>query len=108
MNRKLRNVLILVAACLTLMWCIPSAGQVLKGSIAGTVTDPQGAVVSDAHVKATDTATGKEQTTTTDNAGLFRFNLLPVGTYKVEVTAARFKTFVQNNVLVVAGKDQDL
>src|SRR5262249_55452386 len=108
MNHKLHNVIILVAACLTLMWCIPSVGQVLKGSIAGTVTDPQGAVVSGAQVKATEIATGKEQTTTTDNAGLFRFSLLTVGTYKVEVSANRFKTTVQNNVTVVAGKDQDL
>ena len=44
MNRKLRDKLILVATCLAL--CIPSFGQVLKGSISGTVTDPQGAVVS--------------------------------------------------------------
>src|SRR5262249_26183320 len=108
MNRKLRNVLVLVAACLTLVWCIPSSGQVLKGSISGTVVDPQGAVVPGAQVKATETATGKVYTTATDNSGLFRFSLVPAGTYKVEVSASRFKTTVQGNVSVVAGKDEDL
>src|SRR3954465_2624825 len=100
MNRKLRDKLILVATCLAL--CIPSFGQVLKGSISGTVTDPQGAVVSGAQVKATNTATGAPLTTTTDGSGLSHFNLIPVGDYKVEVSAPNFKTAVQNNVLVTA------
>lgn len=105
MNRKLRDKLILVATCLAL--CIPSFGQVLKGSISGTVTDPQGAVVSGAQVKATNTATGAPQTTTTDGSGLFHFNLIPVGDYKVEVSAQGFKTAVQNQVLVTA-RDSNL
>jgi hypothetical protein len=100
MNRKLRDKLILVATCLAL--CIPSFGQVVKGSISGTVTDPQGAVVSGAQVKATNTATGAPLTTTTDGSGLFHFNLIPIGEYKVEVSATGFKTTVQNNVLVTA------
>jgi Carboxypeptidase regulatory-like domain len=108
MNRKLRDVLVLVAACLTLVWCIPSVGQVLKGSISGTVVDPQGAVVSGAQVKATDTATGGTLTTKSDNAGLFRFNLIATGNYKVEITAQGFKTEVQNGIQVTAGHDSDL
>src|SRR5512140_902879 len=101
MNRKLRDKLILVATCLALL-SATSFGQVLKGSISGTVTDPQGAVVSGAQVKATNTATGAPLTTTTDGSGLFHFNLIPVGDYKVEVSATGFKTAVQNNVLVTA------
>ena len=52
MNRKLRYALPFVAACLVLALCIPSVGQVLKGSISGSVVDPQGAVLSGAEVKA--------------------------------------------------------
>jgi hypothetical protein len=105
MNRKLRDKLILVATCLAL--CIPSFGQVVKGSISGTVTDPQGAVVSGAQVKATNTATGAPLTTTTDGSGLFHFNLIPIGEYKVEVSATGFKTSVQNNILVTS-RDSNL
>src|SRR5512146_2207025 len=79
MNRKLRDVLVLFAACLAFVWCVPSFGQVLKGSISGTVTDSTGAVVSGAQVKATETSTGVARTTTTDSSGLFRFNLIPPG-----------------------------
>src|SRR6185312_2778448 len=108
MNRKLRNIFLLAAACLALLWCIPSVGQVLKGSISGTVTDPQGAVVSGAQVKATNAETGTTLTTTSDSAGFFRFNLIPAGEYKVEVSAQGFKTAVQNNILVSAGRDSGL
>ncbi|HEV7676804.1 MAG TPA: carboxypeptidase regulatory-like domain-containing protein [Candidatus Angelobacter sp.] len=101
MNCKLRDKLILVATCLALL-SAASFGQVLKGSISGTVTDPQGAVVSGAQVKATNTSTGAPLTTTTDGSGLFHFNLIPVGDYKVEVSAPGFKTAVQNQILVTA------
>src|SRR5215472_2645289 len=108
MNRKLRDVLVLVAACLTLVWAIPSVGQVLKGSISGTVVDPQGAVVSGAQVKATHISTGQVQSTKSDSAGLFRFNLIQTGTYKIEITAQGFKTAVANDVLVSAGDNRDI
>jgi hypothetical protein len=105
MNRKLRDKLILVATCLTLLYCIPAFGQVIKGSISGTAVDPQGAVVPGAQVKATNTETGVVQTTTTDNSGLFHFNLIPVGNYKIEISAQGFKTAVQGGILVAAGRD---
>lgn len=108
MNRKLRDKLILIAACLTLLWCVPSFGQVLKGSISGTVVDPQGAVLQGAQVKATNTGTSAVLTTTSDNSGSFHFNLIPVGEYKVEVQAQNFKEAVQNGVLVAAGRDSGL
>src|SRR5689334_15174062 len=100
--------LALATVCLVLMWSLPSIGQVLKGSISGTVEDPQGAVISGAQVKATNTATGATLTTTSDSSGLFRFNLIPAGTYKIEISAQGFQQAVQNNILVAAGRDSGL
>jgi len=108
MNRKLRDKIILVATCLMLLWCIPSFGQVLKGSISGTAVDQNGAVVPGAQVKATNTGTSAVLTTTTDNSGSFRFNLIPAGEYKIEISAQHFKTAVQNGVAVSAGRDSGL
>src|SRR5437660_1510955 len=108
MKIKLRDIMALVAFTLALVWCIPSVGQVIKGSMSGTVTDPQGAVVSGAQVKAKSLETGAVFTTTSDSSGTFRLNLLPVGTYNVEITAQGFKTTAQNGVAVAAGSDRGL
>jgi hypothetical protein len=108
MTGKLLGKIILFASCLTLLWSVPSFGQVLKGSISGTAVDQQGAVVSGAQVKATNTETANVLTTTTDNSGTFHFNLIPAGNYKVEISAQNFKTSVQNNILVSAGRDSGL
>lgn len=108
MNIRLRDVMALVALTLVLVWCIPAVGQVLKGSISGTVVDPQGAVVSGATVTATNLETNIVTTTTSDSSGLFRFNLLPVGTYTVEFKAQGFKTIEQKGVAVRAGDDTGL
>jgi Carboxypeptidase regulatory-like domain len=105
MIHKPRSVFVLFTFCLILLWYIPSVGQVLKGSISGAVVDPQGAVISGAQVKATHISTGVVLTTKSDSAGLFRFNLIPAGDYKIETTAQGFKTTIQNNVLVTAGAD---
>src|SRR6266853_588303 len=93
---------------LALLWAVPSAAQVLKGSISGSVTDPQGAVLSGATVKATNIGTGTTLTTTSDSSGSFHFNLIPVGEYKIEITAQGFKTALQNNIVVAAGRDSGL
>src|SRR5437764_10869977 len=108
MKIKLREIMALAAVTLALVWCIPSVGQVIKGSISGTVTDPQGAVVSGAQVKAKSLETGAVFTTTSDSSGTFRLNLLPVGTYNIEITSQGFKTAAQNGVAVAAGSDRGL
>src|SRR2546423_12784345 len=108
MNRKLRNVIALVAISLALVSCIPAVGQVLKGSISGTVSDPQGAVVPGAEVKATNIETNQVYTTTSDSTGFFRLNLVPAGTYKVEINAPKFKTSSSGGVLVTAGSDKGI
>jgi hypothetical protein len=100
--------LVLAIAALALLCAVPSLAQVVKGSISGTVTDPQGAVLSGATVKAINEATSATLATTSDSSGSFHFNLIPVGTYKVEMTAAGFKTTVQNNIVVAAGRDSGL
>src|SRR5579859_7856993 len=98
MSFKLRNTVALLALSLAVVWCIPAFGQVVKGSISGTVTDPQGAVVCGATVKATNTETGVVLKATSDSSGIFRFNLIQAGSYKIETTAQGFKTSVENGI----------
>src|SRR5208337_14363 len=81
-----------------------AGAQTFRGAISGTVTDPTGGVVPHAQVSATDTATGTEHKTTTTTDGGFVFQDLPLGTYKVTVTASGFATPTTDNVPVTAGQ----
>ena len=92
-------VVALVSCCLT-----PFAlGQQTLGAITGTVTDPSGAVVSDATVKAVNIATNLEVTAQT-KSGSFVIPDLPVGTYRVTVTKDGFKTETHTRILVFGNR----
>ena len=77
--------------------------QTFRGAINGTVTDPAGAVLAGASVKATNTATGVAIDTTTTSDGQFSFQDLPLGSYKISVTAGGFTPSTIDNVPVTAG-----
>lgn len=78
------------------------------GSIAGTVSDANGAVVPGAEVTATNSATTATRTTTTSDEGRFLFTSLPTGLYDVKTTAAGFKNMVMSQVSVQAGATTQL
>jgi len=61
-------------------------------SLNGTVSDPAGAVLPNAKVTAVNQATGVESATQTDGAGAYLFPSLPIGTYRIVVTAPSFKS----------------
>jgi hypothetical protein len=77
--------------------------QTFRGAINGTVNDPSGAMVSGANVRATNTGTGVTLSTTTTSDGQFAFQDIPVGTYKISVSAAGFSSLTADNVSVTAG-----
>ena len=66
------------------------AQSLVSGDLAGTVTDPSGAVVAGATVNLKNNATGQTRTATTNSSGNYRFSLLPPGPYMVTVTASGF------------------
>src|SRR5882757_4655625 len=68
------------------------------GTLAGTVTDPTGAVIAGAKVVATNTQTGLTREMQTGTAGGFVFPLLPVGAYRLGVEAAGFGNYQQTGV----------
>jgi hypothetical protein len=66
----------------------------------GTVTDQSGALVAGATVTLTNTGTGIARTATTDAEGLYLFDLVQVGKYKVSVEKPGFTTFVQDGIIL--------
>lgn len=65
----------------------------VNGRIKGTVSDPSGAVISQATVVATNQNTGVKFTTTSSGDGSYVFNQLPIGTYSIKVSAPGFLGF---------------
>src|SRR5262245_46765342 len=62
------------------------------GTLAGKITDPQGAPIPGVIVTATETRTRAVQTTTTDRGGEYALSNLE-GTYRVETRLAGFARF---------------
>ncbi|MBC7924883.1 MAG: TonB-dependent receptor [Bryobacteraceae bacterium] len=73
------------------------------GTIVGTVTDPQGAAVSNAKVTITEDATGLVYEVVSGSGGEYIRPALKAGTYSIQVEAAGFKRAAQRNVVLTAG-----
>ena len=67
-------------------------------ALSGTVSDATGAVVVNAKVVATNQATGVESATQTDTAGTYLFPSLPIGIYRILVTAPGFQSAIVANL----------
>jgi hypothetical protein len=82
--------------------------QVAGATLTGTVKDSSGAVIPNAQVAITDTATGITRTISSNGAGLYIApNLLP-GNYEVRVTATGFRTQLEKGITLTVGAQQQL
>ena len=91
------------AVVVILLLAVAGFAQTFRGAINGTITDSSGAVVANAAVKATNVATDVAVSTVTTSDGQFAFQDMPLGTYKVSVTASGFRPVTVDNVTVTAG-----
>ncbi len=78
--------------------------QGLTGQISGTLTDPQGGVVSGARVEVTNQETAQTREVTTDSDGNFVVTQLLPGTYSLAVSASGFKKFEQKGIALTANE----
>jgi len=82
--------------------------QASSGQIAGTVSDPTGAVVQNATVKVLNTQTGLERSVTSNDDGVFTIVLLPPGTYNVTAEASGFAAATVEGAVVTVGGATDV
>ena len=73
-------------------------------ALQGTITDASGAVVPGAKIVVRSQDTGEERTVESDSAGVYVVSALPVGTYRVNVTASGMQSVVANDVLLEVGQ----
>lgn len=72
--------------------------------IAGIVSDPSGAVISNALVRAYDSSGALVSATNTDATGGYNLNGLPNGQVRVEISSTGFRTTVLSGVMVATGR----
>jgi hypothetical protein len=92
----------------TLLWTamfalcsLPMRGQTADtGAIAGTVSDPSGALVRHAAVAIESQGTGEMRDLATDSEGNFSVQFLPPGKYDLTVRTAGFEPFILDDVQV--------
>jgi len=84
---------------------LPSARAQVSASIKGTVTDPSGAPVPAAAVRAKNLETGALRNGITDEAGRYLVLALPLGEYEIRVTKAGFQDAIRSGIHLVVGEE---
>jgi hypothetical protein len=97
--------LLLLFCCLLLApQTTPAQSQALNGQIEGVVTDVNGSSIVGAKLTVINLETGATRSVTTEENGVYRVPLLPLGTYRITVEAAGFKRLTREGVTLTTGQ----
>src|SRR6266700_3968597 len=94
--------------CCCLPAVLANAQSASTATIVGTVVDPQGAVVPDAKITATNQATGLSRSANTTSTGNYTIPNLPPSTYDVKVEAKGFAAGTAKDIKLNLGDQRDL
>lgn len=81
-----------------------TSAQTSRGTVTGTVTDPNGAVVTGTTVDLLNKGTSLTRTTTTNDAGVYRFDAVDLGNYDITIKSTGFKTVANTNIVIQANQ----
>src|SRR5579859_1180151 len=99
----MRTLLSLLAFIGILLCGATLSAQTFRGTLLGTVSDANGAVVPGAEVVVTNMDTGIARTVQTGGAGEFSAPELPVGRYSIKVNHPGFNAFVSEGINITVG-----
>src|SRR5690242_5227752 len=104
MNLLRGNLQRVAASIFILCCCVPAFAQIQTGAITGRASDNSGALIPGVEVTITSPAMiGGARSAPTDELGVYRFTLLPAGTYRVSFALPGFKTLNIEGVYVPPG-----
>src|SRR5260370_34038505 len=100
----------LIVAAGVILWSPTQllAQAVSNAAIHGVVSDPSGAFIPLAQIKATQTDTGQVLSTVTSSDGAYLLPNLPVGPYSVEATAQGFHGYLESGICLQPGNHVQL
>ena len=101
---KTSRVLRIVFLSIVLGYVGPAFSQSSTGSISGTITDQNNAVVLGAAVVGKNTETGFVRSAVTNSYGLYRLTDIPIGSYEIRIEAASFKKYERSGITVDVGQ----
>ena len=78
--------------------------QTSRGTVTGTVLDSSGAVVAGVHVSLRRADTGGKLSTTSNDAGIYRFDAVDLGVYELQATRPGFRTYLGTGINVEANR----
>jgi len=103
-THKARQGMKIVGLLFVLSLTVPVRAQLgNEGSIEGIVTDSSGAVIPGVTLRVANLSTSDTFNTSTNELGLFRFPVLPVGSYELVAEHPGFASLIQKNVVVNIG-----
>src|SRR6185437_9854547 len=79
-------------------------GQIIVSSIVGSVTDPSGALVPNAHILVKNLKTGISVAATAGTDGAYSVPGLMAGTYEVTVSAPGFDSFKATGITLLSAQ----
>src|SRR2546423_10280393 len=100
----LRKIAALIALALALSSPAFAQSTAANGAIEGNVSDASGGVLPGVTVTITNVDTGAERSVTTNERGLYRAPLLPLGKYRVIAELQGFKKFEQTGITLSVGQ----
>lgn len=89
-----------------LLTAVLAQAQTFRGTVLGTVTDADGAVIGGASITAKNIDTGIERTTVTDEAGNFSLPELQSGRYELRIEREGFQSALVKEVLVEVASER--
>jgi hypothetical protein len=87
-----------------LILAVAAQAQTSRGTVTGTVMDPSGAIVPGASVALTNTETGVRLAAAANEAGIYRFDAVDLGTYELRVDYPGFTAFLATGLGVQANR----
>jgi Carboxypeptidase regulatory-like domain/TonB dependent receptor-like, beta-barrel len=78
--------------------------QAINGTIEGTITDQSGAAIPGVSVTVSNVDTGDTRVVVSNDAGVYRAPLLPLGRYRVTAELQGFRRFEQQGLTLSAGQ----
>src|ERR1700757_3423359 len=95
-----------ITICLAglIAFSLNSFAQSNQATISGVITDAQGGVIPRSTITATAVDTGVQTPVTSNSAGYYRLQNLPIGVYNITVDHTGFRRYAREGVTLTTGQ----